>query len=622
MQKKATIQNLFFIGIALAALLFFSAGAVFAQDNDLKIFVVNPPEGETFYVGPSSVAYSFVVSGYVTGYSSDPIDIELNFQIHRGTEILQIHSTYLEADGSFTFPVSVKPFGPGGTLTRLGKGFSGYECDICHYSTEIDLPPGQLTFVFEISTSDGLNTTTIRNIIVDQSRHVEVPVQVNLEESQIEAIEEIPVSADSWIYMWRSRKATGLTNDLGQAVVEVEVLSEAINHYLFYVEPVVVNGVLYKSVEPIQLTLQPGATSAPLITLVVEAVEGALGGRIMNLGDPVNVWAIHLPAGEWQRVETSSSGEFSFSNLPVGEYLIYTDPIELLSQDLSFEGSRVNLLDESSRDLELQLATQTGAVLRGVITDENGSTLPFCWVDTGQRNTKIDPMSGSFTLLGLEHEERTFVASAPGYYSQEDVINSDSAVVNLTIRPDTQIIPWGAGVILIPPETIYRMQDEIIRFDQGWIWGEGGGDKPIVISTNNIHLEIQQGRFALEKLPKESVWFYLFEGNANIQSGDQDPAIIISSGQMVRLTNVIEIQPIPYDPVVVQALNRIEEVPVPQISQPSFISRLKDQIIQIGVTTAQILTFITYLFGILILLSIPFIMKRLKTTNPQENKSD
>ena len=622
MVKNTSVPIVFLVGLILIALLIFSTGAVLAQDSELKIYVINPPEGETFYVGPSSVAYSFVVSGYVTGYSSDPTEIELTFQILKGTEVQQIHSTYLEEDGSFSFPVSVKPLGPGGTLTRIGKGFSGYECDLCHYSTEIDLPPGQISLAFQITTSDGLSASTTRNIVVDQSRYLEVPVQVTLGNSQVDSLYQIPVSADSWIYLWRSRKATGLTDHMGQAVVEVEVLSEAINQYLFYVEPVVVDGILYKSVEPFQLTLPPSATSAPSITLVVAAEAGELGGLVTDLNDSISLWAIYLPVGAWQRMETSSSGEFSLNNLSVGEYLIVADPIELLTQGLSFEGTQINLLDASSRDLAIQFDTQSGASLNGAVTDGNGSPLPFGWASTGKRNVKIDPISGAFHLFGLESEERTLVVSAPGYYSQEAAINSDSIDINLTIRPETQIIPWGAGAIMIPLETIYRSQDQAIRFDQGWIWGEGGDDVPFQIMTNNIQIEIRQGKFALEKLPQEPVWFYLFEGNASIQIGDKDPAIIIDPGQMVRLTGVELVQPIPYDPVVVQALNRIEEVPVPQISQPSFLNRLKDQIIQIGITTAQTLTFITYLFGILILLLIPFIVKRLNTKNPQENKSD
>jgi hypothetical protein len=75
---------------------------------------------------------------------------------------------------------------------------------------------------------------------------------------------------------------------------------------------------------------------------------------------------------------------------------------------------------------------------------------------------------------------------------------------------------------------------------------------------------------------------------------------------MVYLHLGLQPQPVPYDPVVVDALRINNDVPIDPTWQPSVNAQVRDRLARIGIGTAQLVTYITYFMEVIALLVLLF----------------
>lgn len=74
---------------------------------------------------------------------------------------------------------------------------------------------------------------------------------------------------------------------------------------------------------------------------------------------------------------------------------------------------------------------------------------------------------------------------------------------------------------------------------------------------------------------------------------------------MLPLTTVGDLVGVPLDPVVISALAPgVEQAPAP-VWEPSPSAQLRDRLALLGVTTAQVMTFATYLLAVAALCALP-----------------
>ena len=147
-----------------------------------------------------------------------------------------------------------------------------------------------------------------------------------------------------------------------------------------------------------------------------------------------------------------------------------------------------------------------------------------------------------------------------------------------------------------------------LNLEQGWLWGQGGESRPLIIHLHSAEITIQSGKFALEERVGQTPWLYLFQGNADIRFlSKPEEHVPLQGGQMIALTGGAN--PIDNNETIASAFHPVtSEPPISQIAQPSLIAHLKSWFSQIGIGTAQVITFITYIFELIALIIIPIYM--------------
>ena len=446
-------------------------------------------------------------------------------------------------------------------------------------------------------------------------------LKVDLEGKDLQ-VPGLNIQASTTLYEWRERTINGLTDTSGIAYLPLDILSETVTQYTIQVPPTLIDGVLYESVTPGHVTLLPGETTILVVILQMQSALGRIGGTVTGLDIPVQVrgnfsagWGAHVTM-------TSSQGTFTFADLPVGEYLVVGDPQVLAVQGLVLEAEKVDLAGSLSVEVNLTPQPLEGSPITGKITDESGTSLPFAWVSVGSRTGQADPASGVYEI---SVNEATATISAPGYYSQAHHIDTTSVSTldfSLFVRPETTLLPWGVGTIVIPSETVSSAQGQLINFEQGWLWGEGRSEEPLVIQWDDIQITIPGGGFALERLPAQAAWLYVFEGEATIQQGDNALPVTVQAGEMAYLSSNHKPQPSSYDPIVVRALRTDESPAVNPVWQPSLSAQFRDRLARAGIGTAQFMTFITYVMALLILCILPVVTVKWLINRNKEKKHD
>jgi len=569
--------------------------------SDFGVEIASPGNGAHVYT-PANIWSMLPINGTVYSKTVALTEIKIHLEVWKGSQQIATISTIPNADGAFSFSANIRP----GEKKPYPDFLARNNCWACHQESQTVLPSGEVHLVVVATAPDGKQALDQRLIYVDYSQSVIIPVTVLEEDGQ--PAPNMPILSETRLYEWRERTFRTISNSTGQASLNVEALSQNQTTYQISIPPTVINGVLYKSKDSVQVELPLGATTSPAVTLHVQTASGEISGHVTGLGSPIQVWAISLPEGIAQITTTSAKGTFAFSSLPVSQYLLAADPLALAKQGKALPAERIDLTQSLSTQVNLIAQTLKCASLAGIVMDETGASLPFAWASVESQNGQADPASGVFSMFGLTAAKATVILSAPGYYSQANSINTQNATVSpmnfsLVRRPETRIIQWGDGAITIPPETISSEEGRRIVFEQGWLWGKGETKQPLVITWENIEITILGGQFALERLPARSGWLYLMKGQASIQRAGKVGAVTVKAGEMILLNQEQELHPVPYDPVIAGALHLNSEVPIIPAWQPSLSAQVRDRLARIGIGTAQAVTFITYLMEVLALLA-------------------
>jgi len=575
-------------------------GGVPIAAPDLGVAITSPGNGAHVY-SLASIRSMIPINGTVYSIANSLNDIEIQLEIWSGSQRISTLSASPDPNGAFSFSVNVRPGGNEPYPGFLGRNY----CAACHLEAQAVLPPGEVRLVVVATAPDGTAVTDERWIYVDDSQSIAIPLTVLKEDGQ--PAPKVPILSETRLYEWRGRTFMTTSESNGQASLQVEALALNPTTYQISVPPTVINGVLYESKDSVQVTLPPGATTAPAVTLHVRASSGEINGQVSGLKTPIQILAISLPDGEAHSAPTSPEGIFTFSGLPVTQYSLAADPQALAEQGLALSAKSIDLTTSISAKVDLIPQPLEGAILNGKITDEAGASLPFAWVTADTQTRQIDPASGTYEIFGLSTDKATTTISAPGYFSQADTINtSDSAFstmnFSLVRRPETRLIPWGDGAIVIPAETVASIEGQTITFEQGWLWGTGKSEQPLVIKWGEKQITIAGGQFALERLPARAGWLYMTDGQATVQMDGIVEPIPVQAGEMLLLSQDQESHPVPYDPIVVGTLHLNGEGPIQPTWQPSLGTQVRDWLSRIGIGTAQSLTFITYFVEVLALL--------------------
>jgi len=591
-----------------AILLACKAHLATADSGSLTVVITRPAEGETYYAGPSSLVYNIPVSGWVTR-GRVPTEATVRLEVFQGTRLAGVLTDTVSADGAFIFHITVNPDASGEYFPAELKG-----CDTsCHYRTNMALPQGSVLLRVTAIATSGERGSAERHIKVDHSGYAIVPVHVVLEDNPEIPVGGIPVMASTWIYMWRARHATGITDAQGNAEMRVEALSQSPTRYVFRVESAVVNGVRYEGTTAVEVTLPPGTTSAPPVTLSVRKRMGYLSGTVtgdVGLPPALALWAIRLPEGTGFRTMASGDGTFVFSDLPIGPYLVVADTG---MGGASAPAQVVDLTGSPTATISIHLVAGKGETLHGAVRDSEGVPLPFAWITMGETGPaqRVQPDSGSWSLPNVASQSTTLVVRAPGYYSRAQVVMPPfgpplSLEVQLTRRPETQVVSWGKGQVVVPPETRATIEDHQITLRYGWIWGHGGEEEPLTILTPDVEVAIGCGAFALEQPGQQAAWLYLLEGSATVRRRTGESAEI-GPGQMILLTDKGRLSPVALHPVVFAALHPVSAPPIPSVWDPGPTAQLRDHLARMGIGTAQLMTLITYTAMVLSLILLPLV---------------
>lgn len=561
-----------------------------AEEDGPVVRITWPNEGETLYAGPTSLLYKVPVKGRIEGITEDPASVEVRLDVFRGEEqIGPSLRTTPASDGSFTFKVTVNPHG---TRREFEIAFS--DCGTaCHSEGQMALQPGQLRLEVTATGPNGRQSVAVRHVTVDVSGQATVPVQVLVDG---EPAAGVTVSAATRVYLWRARYGSGVTGVDGQAEVSVEALGQAPTTYLFRVDPTLVDGVLYEGADSARVVLPPGARSAPSITLTATGRRGTISGQVQG-DEAATIHAVRPADGSTMAMEATASGAFSFEDVPIDRYRL-TAGGPVASVDLT--------ADPVANDVTLPTGSEPAPVAI-LAEDETGARLPFAWATSDGESGIAHPRSGAIRLANAG-AGASLMVHAPGYFSQAQVVSGDLPLrVALSRRPETRLLPWGDGRLVLPAGSRFEMDGRMITLEQGWIWGEGADAAPFTVATPAASVTIATGNFALEVLSSDRGWLYLFDGAATVRRND-DPPVVVEGGQMVNLWRGEGLRPVSYDPVAVAVLAP-EGAPswMPAVWERELRAQLRDRLARAGIGIAQVITFVTYSLALLAALASPLL---------------
>ena len=598
----------------------------------LSVEIVAPGNGETFYVKPEFVA-PLHVTGRVAYLETELSKINVYLEVWSGVEKLGALPTRLHPDGSFSFNLGVNP--GGGTPVKSSEQIDAGSivCDNCHakYNADLYLPQGELRLIVRAAGPGNEQAWDERWVNVDVSTVGELEVTV-IDASTGEPVPGVSVQASTRLYEWRPRSSSAITAQNGVAILNPEILTQASTTYSISVPRQVAGGTYYEGQQEVEVTYPPDAPAMQSAVIRVRLQRGEINGRLEGQGavslGPVPVWAVQLPAGPAYKTETAQRS-FSFVDLPVAEYFVFPGIEGLLSGNFGnyVQTADLNSSPKTALGLPVSLPTDI-AVMKGNVLDGGGGWLPFAWLTISDGEVRpVDLADGAWTLAPEPSDQRTIVVSAPGYYSQAIGLvpgaNSNGSIpVSLVRRTGMRALPWGTGEILLPPETVAVLDASTLSLESGWVWGSNGREQILNIDTPEAGITWTSGRFALARLPNQTAWFYLFDGLAEVRSKKLDETILLQPGTMVALQENGRLSAIPYDPAVFAALNPLDEAPVSPVWEPTFSASLRKRLVEVGLMTAQVVTYVTYALVLISIAVIPLaaLSLRIRRRNRPEIK--
>ena len=562
-------------------LLVTQAGAPFAgaQPEALQVIIMQPGEGETYYTGSDGPRTLVPILGRVSSGSFDPQQLEIQLDLLQDGKLIGREIGVANAYGAFGFRIMINAQGSG----ELGT--PEMNCFYCHEVARLTLPGGPSVVRVTAVEPTGRKAVAERRVTLDRALLATVTVQVKVEGDSAASIPGLLITATTRVYDWRARKFSALTDTQGQAVMQIEALTQAPTRYLFSVAPILVDSALYQTRAPVEVVLPAGARSASPIKLTVEAQLGQIAGSVAQAGKlpdgPLTIRAVELLHGR-SFAAPVAEGKFVFDGLPIAAYLVGADPDQAAALGGRTAAVRLDLAAQPQAACTLELAPLTGRSARGAIRDASGPVIPFAWIEAGDKGlvAPASLVSGVFALYGLPDGARTLRVSAPGYWSRT-VPARAGLDVKLKPRPDTRILPWGAGKLVIPDKTNASASGDRIVLRQGWLWGTG--DRPLTIDTPESRITVQGGSFALEYLPGESAWLYVLSGEAAV-SARGEPDIAVRSGEMCAFAGkgIARPLPVPFDEVALRLLQTQRPLPVQFETEPGIWPRIQELLAGIG----------------------------------------
>ncbi len=599
--------------------------------DGLKVQIARPSEGETFYSGESSLSYSMFVKGYVSLGGSDPAGYlaktSVRLQVWQDGSLVDELLTQASKDGRFSFSLSVNAESSEGSFPPTLEP----ACIVCHFISNNHLPAGEVLLKVIASLPDGRQAIDERLVYSDRSGKLELPVRLILAGAEDQVVPGVMVQASTRLYDWRGRTFLAKSDEDGIAHLKLESLSQAPTQYIVRVNPVIVEGVRYASTAIEEITLEHGAVLPEMITLELTSELGSVTGKVeMPGGDQdasLSARLIHVPDGKFIETSLGAHGEYTFMDVPLGKYLVLAGVSETVSSQAWIgvpEQERlafVNLSEDAHPEVALSVHKVAENILQGSVAasaaaeaeaeaEAEADVLPFVWVRTEQSGVSqaVDPRSGRFALFDLPAKTETLLVAAPGYYSRAVVVDPGRAdavlePIALKRQETTQRIPWGSGEIVIPAESLVERGSSLI-LRSGWLFGRGDGGQAINLRAGEFSIDLKQGRFALEYLPNESAWFFMFEGEALVASAGGAP-VQVFGGQMINLTVGDGFLPVQYDSQVVAVLRGLHQRSLPLSWEPTMVARMRDAASRLGVGAAQAITYIAYIFILVVLLAVP-----------------
>lgn len=601
------------IGILLLLALLLAARQGQAQSEAVGLVVVRPGEGETIYAGPETMVYSTHVTGWVNVSAGSPDQVELHVEILKGDTLIASQTTNPSAEGRFTVGFAVNP---DKTSTQLTDGlaldrYSGCQ-SACHYAAPVALEPGDHLLRVTAIGPGGGRAVAERHITVDRAGYATMPVQVLVDGNPAGAVPGIRVSASTRVYLWRGRAAAAITDVAGQAALRVERLGQAPTHYLVTVEPQLVNGVRYESVNPLVVTVPAGASTAAPVTLHVNSRLGTIRGRLAASGvalGGVSVAAIDLDDATTFQTECAEDGSFSFTGVPFDAYLLLAESRLFREQDLTTSPQTIDLQVNPEADVSLVANSLAAVSIAGDVRDRQGNHLPFGWVTVKESGIvqHFEPESGRFVLRGLPAETQTIVVDVPGYYSQAQSIHPPSSsplTLELKRTHGTQTLGWGEGDVVLPSSSTAAITEQGIELERGWLWGSGGSSQPLVVAVGDATIRVREGRFAIERLPGATTLFYQFDGDAEVIEANTARPVLVHGGEML-IMGEIPYGPAPLNTDVIEALDPMVPPAPESVWEPSPAAIVRDRLALLGISIAQLVTFITYITVLFSVVALP-----------------
>lgn len=610
--EEATTTILSYLGDSLPA-------GVPMAGNGIAVKLTSPSNGETLYTKDRHVA-PVTVTGKVFLPGTLVQGVNVQMEIFAGNELVNTLATPASNDGSFKFSLALNPTGGLPVSTRP----SALDCTNCHddFHADGELPQGKIRLLITATASDGSIATDQRWINVDVSDEVTVPVKV-INSATGEPVADVPIQAMTILYEWKTQYTREMTDKNGAAQFEIERLSQAPTMYTFNVQPVEVDGIRYAADETVQVTLEPGQGTYPVVTLNVHAEDGSLVGTITDANnDGMEIWALHLPFGPMLQTHVDASGYFKFDTLPVSKYLIQPDSLTLARQGNSVPSQTIDLLESPSAQISMS-AGKTSHLI-GTVNGNADLFLPFAWLtlDEDGDAKQVSPLSGAFLLDQIPADSFVVTASAPGFYSKSFFVDSleEPVKIDLKLRKDTILFPWGNGNIVLPSDSQAVVDGTHVSLEQGWVWGQGEGT--IVVALPEGEVEMRGGKLAVERPSIGTAWLYVYDGVATV-SMENESDVKVQSGEMLAFSG--DAQPINMQDSVIFALHPTsEKSPVPELIEPSINARFENWLVKAGIKSVQIITFVTYIIVLVALLVLPAIMifskfrRREKVSSAQE----
>jgi hypothetical protein len=306
---------------------------------------------------------------------------------------------------------------------------------------------------------------------------------------------------------------------------------------------------------------------------------------------------------------TDEEGHFAFHDLPVASYVLAVKAPTSGSPPIASSFADVDLRQEPSQEVVLALAPAPGDTMSITVTSADGP-LPFAWLtaEDGSVLARAFPVDAKLDVFDLPQAMSGVVITAPGYYSHATAVNGkeNAVTVALEAQPASETIPWANGEIFVAAGSVVADGEQGLQVERGWVWGDGGSPHPYVLRVGDISVSLYESRFALEVQPGQPARFYLLAGKADLLDPDRVEPTPMFGPQVVEL-NVA--RPMPLTPVVFAALEAKQRVAPPDAMwQPGLRAQLRDRLTLLGVGSAQVITFVTYLLGIFSVAAIPVLL--------------